>query len=399
MAGWIDAMNPISTGLGAIGSFSSGLLQQNANKKMMREQMAWNTKEREASQDFTRAERLAQQGYQTSEREAQNEWSEQLYNQYQSPEALRRQYSAAGLDPAMAINGGSTAGSASGSSGSAPTGASSPTLGVAPPYQNMNAFAQGFGEIANAMKSLADAKKAGMDTFRMEKLLAGEQRAQELQNLSAEFHLSSDKEWLNAERGASFKKLLMEIIKEGATIDSIKHQAEVFKKEAGLKGKQLEWFDKDMESVLKNRESQTDLNRSQISLNSVQEKVGNSYKMLLDSQLLTEGEKRKLMESQTRLNNVLHDINNIDYNVKSNTEGTQIKLTDKQLEVVDEQINLLQQQANKLMKEGKYYEWSMVIQSISAVGSLIPGVNSLLNRSSGSTSAPSLPFGSYSVSK
>ena len=63
-----------AAGVSALG----GLIQQNQNKKLMREQMRYNTSEREASQAFTTSEREAQQAYQTSERESQNLWSEQL---------------------------------------------------------------------------------------------------------------------------------------------------------------------------------------------------------------------------------------------------------------------------------------------------------------------------------
>lgn len=152
-----------SIALGPVASVASGIIQNNNNKKMQREAMAHQTSEREASQQWQDQQRIASQGYQTSEREAQNAFSERMYNQYQSPDAMARQYEQAGLNPRLAVEGTAAPGASSGSSGGAPSASAPQGTTVAPPYQNISSWAQGFGDIAQAMKSLAEAKKTGLD--------------------------------------------------------------------------------------------------------------------------------------------------------------------------------------------------------------------------------------------
>ena len=80
-------MDPLSAGIGAAGSLLGGFFSHNYNRWMLKQQMKYNTSEREASQDW-----------QNQQREAQNQFSEDMYNKYSSPQALVNQYQAAGLD-------------------------------------------------------------------------------------------------------------------------------------------------------------------------------------------------------------------------------------------------------------------------------------------------------------
>lgn len=142
----------------AVGSIGNAISNNHANKynsRLMREQMAWQTGEREA-----------QQSYQTSEREAQNAYSEQMYNNYASPSAMARQYAEAGLNPRLAMDSGSVGSptSGSGSNGGAPSGQGAP----APAYIPQNNLASGFSDIAQALASLGQAKKAGVETSLLE---------------------------------------------------------------------------------------------------------------------------------------------------------------------------------------------------------------------------------------
>ena len=139
------------------------------NKKLMQAQQAYNTSERLATQQYNTSEREAAQAYNTGEREAQNAYAEQMYNTYSSPEALVRQYEEAGLNPRLAI-GSNSAGSVAASSGHSATVSpqSSGMLGITPPYQDVNSFSQGFVNIANALKSLAEAKNKNVDTTWLE---------------------------------------------------------------------------------------------------------------------------------------------------------------------------------------------------------------------------------------
>lgn len=285
--------------------------------------MAWNTKEREASQNFTRAERLAQQGYQTSEREAQNEWSEQLYNQYQSPEALRRQYSAAGLDPAMAINGGSTAGSAAGSSGSAPTGASSPTMGVTPPYQNMNAFAQGFGEIANAMKSLADAKKAGVETSQMEEMFAdrikGLKYENELKSLGIE-----GKKLENRNVAKTYDLLTQQLAKGDAEIGRIKALTYKLEQEGAISKQQAETFMRSFEAEQNKKIAEAGFINEQANTEKTKQSYNRASTALVKLQQKTEKTKPELNRSVTDLNDSMTQLHDLEYRIRNASSSEEI---------------------------------------------------------------------------
>lgn len=180
-------MGIISSAIGGVFGLGGQALGYNYNKRLMEQQQAWNTSEREAQQKYNTSERLAAQQYNTGEREAQNAYAEQMYNTYSSPEALVRQYSDAGLNPRLAI-GSNTAGSVAASSGHSATVSpqSSGMLGITPPYQDVSSFSQGFVNIANALKSLADAKKSGVETKRMETFLQDELKGLQYQNRATE---------------------------------------------------------------------------------------------------------------------------------------------------------------------------------------------------------------------
>lgn len=134
----------ISGGSGLIGGIYGGFVANRGAKRLAREQMAW----------------------QTREREAQNAWNEKMWaadNEYNSAVSQVARLRAAGINPQVAMdNGGSgLAGvsSAPAASGSGVTNPSYPTL--VNPFSNVT---NDVSMIAGALKNLADAKKSGVDT-------------------------------------------------------------------------------------------------------------------------------------------------------------------------------------------------------------------------------------------
>lgn len=183
-----------SSAISGVSSILGGALGYAYNKKLMEAQQRYNTSERLAQQEYNTSERLAAQQYNTVEREAQNAYAEQMYNTYSSPEALVRQYEDAGLNPRLAI-GANSAGSVAASSGHSATVSpqSSGMLGMTPPYQDVTSFSQGFVNIASALKSLADAKKSGVETYRLQKFMDDELKGLQYQNRATELgNLISD---------------------------------------------------------------------------------------------------------------------------------------------------------------------------------------------------------------
>ncbi len=76
------------------------------NYHTMLEQMEFNREMQEDSQAFNKEMQEDSQAFNSAEAEKQRFWEEQMYNQYQSPQAMARQYEQAGLNPALAMTGG-----------------------------------------------------------------------------------------------------------------------------------------------------------------------------------------------------------------------------------------------------------------------------------------------------
>ncbi len=237
--------NGVSALFGGVGS----ALGYAYNKKLMEAQQRYNTSERLAQQEYNTSERLAAQQYNTGEREAQNAYAEQMYNTYSSPEALVRQYEDAGLNPRLAI-GSNTAGSVAASSGHSATVSpqSSGMLGITPPYQDVNAFSQGFVNIASALKSIGEAKKSGVETKRMEAFLADELKGLQYQNRATELaNLFNEKVLARADvkLDAEIKSILTGIANGQLEGKVLEQKIELLKKENVLQGYAADhWLEK-----------------------------------------------------------------------------------------------------------------------------------------------------------
>lgn len=260
--------NVISSGIGAL----AGAWQMKQNQKMMQQQMDYNTKEREASQAFTDQQRIASQDYQTSEREAQNAYQEAIYNKYQSPEAMVQQYQNSGLNGKLAVEGAGSLGSmsaSSGSNGGAPSGASSPTMGVSMPYGSLSDATAGFTNVANALKSLAEAKKSDVDTKTAEGLYDSIIKKANAEASIAELGITSAN-IKNEEAAMALQKLTVEVGKARWDTEVVKKQLDILEDQKAITHFQREtWFD---EYYARQRESfaREDASRSQADLNRVQ---------------------------------------------------------------------------------------------------------------------------------
>lgn len=96
------------------------------NYKSMLEQMEFNRLMQEDAQAFNAEMQANSQAFNSAEAEKQRFWEEQMYNEYQSPEAMVQQYARAGLNPALAMTGGAQGPvSMNGAAASAGSGATS----------------------------------------------------------------------------------------------------------------------------------------------------------------------------------------------------------------------------------------------------------------------------------
>lgn len=236
----------ISAGIGGLSNIASGLLTNWQNRKMQAEQNAFNREEREFAQQF-----------QDEQRTAQNDWSERMYNDYESPQALVNAFSDAGLNPRLAVSNASSPGVSSGSSGSGHM--ASPT---APPYLDSTAYSFPFGEIAQGLKSLSEAKKNGIDTKYLEDEWKEKIKGMKLANAFTEFRNLSDKKYLNKERQENLNKLMQDIEIGKLTKQEIGKRIDLLGKELGIKQNELENWKTKFQAELNKINSETDLNKA-----------------------------------------------------------------------------------------------------------------------------------------
>lgn len=108
------------------GISAADAFQAQYNYKTMLEQMEFNKLMQEDAQTFNAEMQANSQAFNAAEAEKQRFWQEEMYNEYQSPEAMVRQYSEAGLNPALAMTGGAQGPtSMNGAAASAGSGATS----------------------------------------------------------------------------------------------------------------------------------------------------------------------------------------------------------------------------------------------------------------------------------
>lgn len=369
----------------------AGLFQQNENKKMMREQMAYGTKEREASQAFTSSEREAQQAYQTGERTAQNDWSEYMYNQYQSPEALRRQYSAAGFDPSLAISGNAAPAVSSGSSGGAPSGASSTPSHLTPPYQNMNAFASGFSDIANALKSLGEAEKLGVDTKFLKDTFEERVKAAKMSPILQSLVIN-EKKLNNRNIAKAYDKIITEIESGKAKTREVEANINLLVHEGAIKKQEADTFMEKFRNEQNHIISQTNLNDSQSTLNTSQTELINLMKV-------TESTKPALNRVLTSLYSYQSESARVASEIANATEYSEVvairNRNFKTLEKIESEIGSLNAQAELALRNRDYSTWDKINQSFSALGSL--GFLFILGKNAVKKAAPvlSAPAGAF----
>ena len=267
---WLKSIGNAFSSIPVVGSVISGVsniaggaIQSNENKKMMREQMAWQNNQRELAQNFQHSERLGQNAYQTSERVAQNQYAEDMYNKYESPEAMVRQLKDAGLNPRLAAEGaGGSVAASSGSSGGAPSSGAPSAGSVSPPYQNINAWTAGFQQMADAVKAIGEAKKLGVDVQYLERTLNDRVKKTQYETILSELGIDAAK-LQNRNTAKAYEKLVTEIEKDKADISFVRQQINYMKHLGALTKQQADTFMEKFTNEQNHSIAQTDLLKSQ----------------------------------------------------------------------------------------------------------------------------------------
>lgn len=333
----------------------------------------YQTSEREAKQAYQTAERNAMQQYQTSERTATQQWNEDMYNRYESPEAKVRQYDAAGLNPRMAA-GGNFAQVSSASNGGAPS-TSAPSGGaMAPAYQDINSATQGFVNMSQLMKNLADAKLAGANTTRIETLLDDELKGIQLSNLNQELYNRVNEKYLDKEAAARLAYILKQTDFTDENINKIKADIDYLKKQGVLLDLDAEWYVQKALATMGEQFANTKLAETR---ESNERKYGG--KVML-SQASVNNSQSALNWSNKSIADAEATIRNIEAWARDTTKitdrNTRLRMMRSNRKILEKQVDILEEQYSQLVTQGNWQEAQIVMGLIEtatrSAGNLIP---------------------------
>lgn len=268
--GWIPAVIGAAAAVGS--TIASGAINSSAASNLNRTNRMWQSRERQLSQYYQTAEREASQDWNAEQADKANAWTERMYNQYSSPQALARQYAEAGLNPRLAATNGESLGGVTAtpgsSSGGAP-GAPSPATFNAPPVD----FSGAFTDVANAFKSIADAKKAGMDTKFLEATFNEQVKALKLDNDTKAFLLKLNVQTMPEKAQLEILKLTQEISTGEMEYNEARERLNGIIKDNKLKDLQADHYLEEFYSKLDYQDSMTDYNNAK----AAGQKIENKY--------------------------------------------------------------------------------------------------------------------------
>ncbi len=375
----------ITGGSGILSGIVGGLFANNQakkqyqyNSKLMDQQNAYNVAmyDRESTDQYNMQD-IANK-FSSSERQAQNEWNENQYLQYNSPEAMVRQYTAAGLNPQLAAGQTGTASV----SGSAPQGAPASAPNALPlqmPFQQVTPATVGFRDMAAGLASLGEAAAKGIDVSFMTRRYKEQIKGMELSNIAQEFANSINFKYLDQKEFLQVAQLFKTLSKTDLEMDELRETIGILKGKRLITDKEaekwLERFTKEIEkadSEIKAneasanslnadvglKESETDLNferaTSEIYRRALYKAQSSYYRALDDltkSQKLTEDERKKLVQAQSKVQDCLGDIMSIELSERRQITEDKVKallakykMTPKECELMLRQLEAVTEQ-------------------------------------------------------
>ncbi len=293
MGGFLNVLskiaNPIGSAVSAIGGIAGSAMTNAANLKMQRESQKWQTSEREAAQAYNTSERLSSQEFQDQQRLAQNRYAEDIYNLYQSPLAMVEQYKAAGLNPRLAMENGSSGSisASSGSSGGAPSGSHVSPNSVAPPYMTSLGYTQAWQSVAQTLKALGEAKDLGIRTEYTEEMLKEQIRGMKLSNESQEFLLSIDRKYLDKERAGKIANIMQDLENKSISVSEARQRIDNMKIDKQYKEKLLNSFDERFKNEMDELKGRIKVQDSTVKLNqaNAQQAIQEAKRLMLDNDI------------------------------------------------------------------------------------------------------------------
>lgn len=223
--------------------------------QMSREQQNYNSREASYARDWQ--EKMWNQ---------QNEYSEDVYNRYSSPSAVKRQMLEAGLNPALVMDSGSVGSVATNSPASAP--AASASLPTTPqiPYMGYDMLSNGFVNAAQALKAIAEAKKIGVETSQLEQLFGENLKHVRLSNVSLELANSMDAirlAHLDDKERLAVQQALKTLSLTDVDIDKKRHEIDLIIEQGLIAKNERETWYKKFNAELDNINADTNLKGAQ----------------------------------------------------------------------------------------------------------------------------------------
>ena len=223
--------------------------------QMSREQQNYNSREASYARDWQ--EKMWNQ---------QNEYSEDVYNRYSSPSAVKRQMLEAGLNPALVMDSGSVGSVATNSPASAPVASASLPTTPQIPYMGYDMLSNGFVNAAQALKAIAEAKKIGVETSQLEQLFGENLKHVRLSNVSQELANSMDAirlAHLDDKERLAVQQALKTLSLSDADIDKKRHEIDLIIEQGLIAKNERETWYKKFGAELDNINADTNLKGAQ----------------------------------------------------------------------------------------------------------------------------------------
>ncbi len=247
--------------------------------------MQWQQEMTSQAQGFQREMTLQAQQYQKDMQQLAWQHDEEMYNKYQSPQALVDQYKAAGINPMLAASGGMTVQPPASSSGSSAPSASAPSPGSPGASGDQNILSM-IMDMFKGISGIAGTAANIDNTISQSRLTRAEAKGQELDNKIKEKYgeLTAEQQY--------------ELLKSQVTVNAA---------DASVKQKTYEWFDRIHQSQLDSEESERRVNESIESLNESQKDNLDKEWELLVKQIEQLTTQNSYDEAQLKLLNDTYD--------------------------------------------------------------------------------------------
>lgn len=360
--------------LGSLWQRGTNHIQWRRTQQATEQEQAYNSEEAQKQREWEAEQAKLQRDYEMLMQDRLNDWQEGMYLKYQSPEALRQQYEAAGLNPYMMDADARGIGSSQATAplGSAPGGAAAASgIGVPGFGSNSVDFARGFSEMAEAMAKLGEAKKLGVETDRLEKTLNSYVSEAESNSEIARINADLIKEFGRVRVTKEMKQMDENINKTLKEITLLDKEADLKLEQIGEVAAHINMMYEEAEEI----KSKRNLNESQRNLIDKQVEYYGAFMNAQINELRTRARKNtadaEQSHSQAVINDYIASIKHAESNVSWATLDDNIRKNMEEARNAGILGDILHEQLRKAVADNDWY----AVEKISGLMKSIPGLN------------------------